>query len=109
MWHSAEQQRRAIVRQSRNAYRSVIAGISEVEARRQAVVSGEKALEATEAGFEVGTRTIVDVLLSQRTLFSAQSDYSRARHNLILDSLRLKRAAGIIEPSDLDGVNRLLQ
>ncbi len=105
----AEQQRRAIVRQSQNAYRSVIAGISEVEARRQAVVSGQKALEATEAGFEVGTRTIVDVLLSQRTLFSAQSEYSRARHNLILDSLRLKQAAGTIAPSDIEGVNRLLQ
>ncbi len=104
-----EQQRRATVRQARNAYRAVIAGISEVEARQQAVLSAEKALEATEAGFEVGTRTIVDVLLSQRTLFSAQSEYSRARHNLILEQLRLKQASGTINRDDLEIVNRLLR
>lgn len=103
-----EADRRAVLRQTRNAYRAVIAGLSEVEARRQALVSAQSALEATQAGFEVGTRTIVDVLLSQQQLFAAQREYARARHNFLLNHLRLKTAAGVIERSDLEAFNRLL-
>jgi outer membrane protein len=103
-----EQERRAITRETRGAYRSVLAGISEIEARRQARISAQSALEATEAGFEVGTRTIVDVLLSQRILFQAQRDYSSARHNFLVNNLILKQSAGIIDIRDVAEVNRLL-
>lgn len=103
-----DQNERAILRQTRNAYRALDAGISEIEARRQAVVSARSALEATEAGFEVGTRTIVDVLLSQQVLFQSQSAYSAARHNFLVNSLRLKQAAGIVDIADLAEVNRNL-
>jgi outer membrane protein len=104
-----EQQRRAIVRQTRGAFRGVAAGISEVEARKQALVSAKSALEATEAGFEVGTRTIVDVLLSQQQLFAAERESARARHNYILANLRLKQAAGTIDVNDLKAVNAMLE
>lgn len=103
-----EQERRAVTRQTRNAYRAVVAGISEIEARRQALVSARSALEATEAGFEVGTRTIVDVLLSQQVLTSAQRDYSNARHNFLVNGLALKQSAGVIDIKDIAAVNRLL-
>lgn len=103
-----EQETRAVTRQTRNAYRSVIAGVSEVKARAQALVSAKSALEATEAGFEVGTRTIVDVLLSQQVLYQAQRDYSQARHNFLVNGLRLKSSAGTITPEDLKTVNELL-
>lgn len=103
-----EQERRAVTRQTRNAYRAVLAGISEIEARAQALVSARSALEATEAGFEVGTRTIVDVLLSQQVLTSAQRDYSNARHNFLVNGLALKQAAGVIDVKDIAAVNRLL-
>jgi outer membrane protein len=103
-----ELQRRSVVANTRNAYRAVIAGISEVEATKQAVVSAESSLEATQAGFEVGTRTIVDVLLSQQTLFQAQSAYSQARHQFVISGLQLKEAAGVIEAKDLVAVNALL-
>jgi len=104
-----EQQRRAIIRQVRNAYRGVIATMSEVGARKQALVSATSALEATQAGFDVGTRTIVDVLLSQQVLFQAQSDLSAARYSYILNGLRLKRAAGQIAIQDLQATNALLK
>lgn len=103
-----EQERRAVTRQTRNSYRAVVAGISEIEARRQALVSARSALEATEAGFEVGTRTIVDVLLSQQVLTSAQRDYSNARHNFLVNGLALKQSAGVIDIKDIAAVNRLL-
>ena len=105
----AEQTRRGVIAGTRNAYRAVLAGISEVEATHQAVISAEKSLEATQAGFEVGTRTIVDVLLSQQTLFQAQSNYSQARHQFVLSGLQLKQAAGVIAAKDLEAVNALLE
>src|SRR5690606_34238901 len=103
-----EQERRAVTRQTRTAYRAVIAGISEIEARRQALVSARSALEATEAGFEVGTRTIVDVLLSQQVLTSTQHDYSNSRHGFLVNGLTLKQSAGVIDVNDIASVNRLL-
>jgi outer membrane protein len=103
-----EQEKRSIVRAVRNAYRAVVAGMSEIEARKQAVVSAQSALEATQAGFEVGTRTIVDVLLSQQQLFAAQREYARARHTFIVAGLRLKQAAGVIDVADIQAVNDLL-
>jgi outer membrane protein len=104
-----DQTRRSVVRQTETAYRSIVAGIQEVEARRQALVSAESALEATNAGFEVGTRTIVDVLQSEQRFFQAERDYSQARHQFILNQLRLRQTAGLLEEDDLARVNQLLR
>jgi outer membrane protein len=104
-----ESTRRAIIAGTRNAYRAVLAGISEVEANKQAVASAEKSLEATEAGFEVGTQTIVNVLLAQQAVFQAQSAYSLARHQFVISGLQLKQAAGEVSIKDVEAVNALLQ
>ena len=82
--------------------------MSRVKALKQAVRSAQSALEAIEAGFQVGTRTSVDVLNAQRELFSAQRDYSSARYDYILSILRLKQAAGTLAPTDLVQVNSWL-
>ncbi len=104
-----EQTRRATVRQTRDAYLGVTAGISTVQARRQALSSARTALQATQAGFDVGTRTAVEVLNSQRELFRVQRDYARARYDYALSTLRLKQGAGILSESDLEHVNSWLQ
>ncbi len=104
-----EAQRRQTVRQTETAYRAVLAGIEQVQAFRQALISAQSALEATQAGFEVGTRTIVDVLISEQRYFQAERDNSVARHTYILDHLRLKAAAGMLSKEDLAVVNTLLQ
>jgi len=103
-----EQERRSVIRQTRNAERSLGAGAAEVEARRLSVVSARAAYEASEAGLEVGTRTIVDVLITQQSLFQAQREYARARHAFLVNVLRLKQAGGTIDISDLQEVNRVL-
>jgi outer membrane protein len=104
-----DQQQRAVVRATNNAYRAVIAGIEQVGAFKQAMVSAESALEATQAGFEVGTRTIVDVLIAQQRYFQAQRDNSLARHTYVVDHLRLKAAAGVLTEEDLQKVNAILK
>jgi outer membrane protein len=102
-------QLRATERQTRDNYRGVISGISKVEALQHAVLSNEKAVEAAETGFEVGTRAIVDVLDAQRELLRARRDYARSRYDYLLDTLRLKQAAGILHETDLMQMNQWLE
>lgn len=104
-----DQVQRATVRLTEDSYRAVLAGIQEVQAFEQARISAESALEATQAGFEVGTRTIVDVLIANQRLFQSQRDSSQARHQYILNHLRLKANAGRLSSNDLTVVNELLE
>ena len=104
-----EQQRRSTVRQTRDAYLGVIAGISRVKALNQSVISHRSALEATEAGLEVGTRTTVDVLNARTNLYLAERDYAQSRYDYILNTLRLKQAAGLLSERDLDAINKWLE
>ena len=85
---------RSTVRSVRSAYNDVIAATSTIRALQQAVVSADSALKATEAGFDVGTRTIVDVLNSTRNQFDARQRLASARYDFISAILDLKRASG---------------
>jgi outer membrane protein len=95
-------------RDTRDAYLGVIAERARVNALKQAVKSNQTALEATEAGFEVGTRTTVDVLLARQRLFEAQRDYARSRYDYLINVVRLKSAAGVLAPPDLANINGFL-
>ena len=96
-------------RQARDAYLGVQAEASRVEALKQAVASSRTALEATEAGFEVGTRTIVDVLNSQFALYAAVTNYEQSRYDYLLNVLRLKQAAGTLQVQDLEEIDNWLE
>lgn len=103
-----EQEKRLTIALARSAYLSLEADIAQVKARKQAVISTQTSLDATMAGYDAGTRTSVDVLLSQRLLFSSKRDYSVARHTYITDSLELKRVAGTLTITDVDDINKWL-
>ncbi|MFK5985782.1 MAG: TolC family outer membrane protein [Pseudomonadota bacterium] len=104
-----EEIKRTTERQARNSYLSLVSEISRVKALKQAVISNESALKATEAGFEVGTRTIVDVLNVQRDRFEAKRNYSQARYNYIRATVLLKQTAGLLEEKDLQKINSWLK
>ncbi|MCH9027502.1 MAG: TolC family outer membrane protein [Proteobacteria bacterium] len=95
-------------RSTRDAYDAVLSQIARVRALRRAVQSNEKALQASEAGFEVGTRTTVDVLNARQKLFRARTDYARTRYDYIVNVLRLKQAAGSLSAQDINEVNSWL-
>lgn len=95
-------------RQARDAYLGVLSEISRVQALKQAVASSRTALEATQAGFDVGTRTIVDVLNSQFALYAAITNYEQSRYDYILNVLRLKQAAGTLQVQDLEEIDKWL-
>lgn len=99
---------RATERGTRDAYLGVITEISRVSALKQAVESSRTALAATEAGYDVGTRTAVDVLLSRQRLFDAQTSYARSRYDYVLNVLTLEQQAGTLDESRLARVNAWL-
>jgi len=101
-------QKRLASQQTRVAYLGLVSGISQVKALRQALSSSNTALEATEAGFEVGTRTSVDVLISLRETYGARRDYASARYDYLINILKLKQAAGLLKIDDLVEINRWL-
>ena len=102
------QSSRATERQARDAYLGVISGIARVQALRQAVESNQTALKATEAGYEVGTRTSVDVLNARRNLVQAETDYATARYDYIVSVLQLRLAAGNLDRPQLAELNNSL-
>jgi outer membrane protein len=104
-----ESLRRQVVENTRNLYRAVNTNVETVQARKQSIISNQSALEATEIGYQVGTRNIVDVLDAQRQLYSSVRDYNNARYDYILDNLRLKQAAGTLSPEDLQALAQYLK
>jgi outer membrane protein len=102
------QSSRATERAARDAYLGVISGIARVQALKQALASSDTALKATEAGYEVGTRTAVDVLNARKTLVQSETDYSGSRYDYIVSVLQLRLAAGNLDRKELSGINGLL-
>ncbi|WP_082859211.1 TolC family outer membrane protein [Microbulbifer sp. Q7] len=99
---------RNTIQNTRTLHRAVTTDTSRVEAREQAVISAKSALDATQAGYEVGTRNIVDVLLAQRTLALARTDYANALYDYIINTLNLKLVAGLLAPDDLQQLDARL-
>jgi outer membrane protein len=101
--------KRAVKRQLRNAFRDVISSLSRVNALKATVISSESALEATEAGFEVGTRTMVDVLAEQRDLYKTKRDFSKSRYTYLINGIKLKQTTSSLTEHDLKNINQYLK
>ena len=92
---------RTTIRDVRSNHFGVQTQVANVTARKQALASAESALEATQVGYEVGTRNTVDLLDAQKRLFQAQRDYASSRYEYIISMLRLKASVGSLNPNDL--------
>ncbi|MBK8132895.1 MAG: TolC family outer membrane protein [Gammaproteobacteria bacterium] len=99
---------RPTTQRARSQHLQVLTDAARINARAQAITSAQSALDATQAGYEVGTRNIVDVLISQRLLYREQRDYANARFDYINSMLRLKEVAGQLSPGDVEQLNRWL-
>jgi outer membrane protein len=94
-----------VERDTRNLYRFVMTDVMRVRARERSIESSVAALEATQTGYEVGTRNIVEVLQAQQRLYQAQFDYADSRYRYVLNMLRLKQSAGTLSADDLAFLN----
>jgi outer membrane protein len=92
---------RTTVTNTRSLHMTVNSDVARVAARKQSIVSSQSALDATTAGYEVGTRNVVDVLNAQNILFGAKRDYANARYDYVSNMLRLKQQAGLLSPEDV--------
>jgi len=99
-------QKRLTIQQTRNAFRGINAAIAQAHAFNKALESTQSATEATQAGFEVGTRTSVDVLFAQRENYRSERDYSRALYDYILNILELKKSSGTLSAADIKQINQ---
>lgn len=100
--------KRNTVQSARSRHQLVLTNAARVKARKQAITSANSALAATQAGYEVGTRNIVDVLVAQRTLFRARRNYANARYDYILSMMSLKEVAGQLSPDNVYALNAWL-
>jgi outer membrane protein len=103
-----ENTQRGVAQQVRASYLNVTSGIAQVRALEQALVSTQSQLDSTILGRDVGVRTSVDVLNAQQQVFQTRRDLQQARYNYLLNTLRLKSAAGQLDEPDVQEVNRAL-
>lgn len=96
---------RSITQKIRALHIASLTKMQQVNALKQSIISSQSALDAIQAGYDVGTRNIVDVLTAQRNLYNAQRDYANARFDYILSLFELKQAAGVLSPGDINALN----
>ncbi|PPC89725.1 MAG: channel protein TolC [Methylobacter sp.] len=101
--------KRSAIKQVKDAYRGVLSNISRVNALQSGVASAENALTATQAGLDVGTRTLIDVLNEQKNLFKTKRDLARSRYDYLINSIKLKQASSNLSELDISRINRLLK
>ncbi len=99
-------QQLTVSRDTRNLFQAVATDVVRVAARLKAIASSQSALEATQTGYEVGTRNIVDVLQAQQRLYSSQFDYADSRYNYVIDLMSLKQTAGVLADADITDLNQ---
>ncbi len=104
-----EQTHRSVIRNIRADYNNINASISSIRAYEQSLVSAQSALKATDAGYEVGTRTIVDVLNATQAVYNANTQLAQARYTYLLSDLQLKQAVGTLNEGDLHTISRMLK
>ena len=100
--------RSQVAENTRSLFTAINTDVARVRARLRGIESSQSALDATQTGYEVGTRNIVDVLQAQRNLYASQLQYASARYRYVLDTLRLKQAVGTLNPQDLYDLNEFI-
>lgn len=100
---------RTTVTNTRQSFLGIVSGVGQVKADKLAIISAEKALEATRAGYSVGTQTMQDVLIDTSNLYKAKQRYFDDQYLYIINIFNLKYAAGTLSPEDLDSINRWLK
>jgi Outer membrane protein len=100
--------RRNVRLDTRSLFRQISTNMQTLRAQRQTIISRRSALDATRAGYDVGTRNIVEVLDAEQNYYVALRDFANARYDYVLNTLRLKQAAGTLSPQDLAELDRWL-
>ncbi len=99
---------RTTLNDTRQSFNDTISFISQVKADEQTIKSSQVSLQSILDGYQVGTKTMLDVLTAQEDLFNAWSAFSADQYNYINATIALKQAAGTLSPKDLQQLNNWL-
>lgn len=100
---------RSVTRSAKDNYRGILASIGKTNALETTARSAELALQSAELGFNAGRRNMVDVLIEQRNLYKAKTDYAKSRYEYLLHGIKLKETVGMLNEEDIQLLNRYLQ
>ena len=92
---------RRVVTKSKQLFLKVKSNITQIEARRRAILSAKSAFDTATAGYKIGTRNIIDVLNAQNALFSTERNYANIRYDHIENSFRLRAVTARLTTGDL--------
>ncbi|MGJ8687863.1 MAG: TolC family protein, partial [Spongiibacteraceae bacterium] len=107
--HNVTLVQRQVITSTRAQHIAVNTDIQVIKARKQSIKSATSALNASQAGYDVGTRNVVDVLDAQRKLYAAVRDHSNARYDYVVNVLKLKQNAGTLSPGDIASLSNWLE
>ena len=82
--------------------------VAQLQAAKEAVASAQLSLDGTRKGYEVGTRSIIDLLNTVTDYIRAEQDYNVALYNQVVARVQLKAATGILDRADIESINALL-
>ena len=92
----------------KKAYMQVETDRSKLQARKAAMDSSAQVSLASQAQYQEGLKTMVDVLLAQRNAFSARQDYLNSKYDYLIHVLQLKAAVGQLTEQDVVEMNAWL-
>jgi outer membrane protein len=103
-----EAAKRSVAQATRTAYFGVQSGLSQVKAYEAAEVSSQSALDANKLGYQVGVKINIDVLNAQSQLYSTKATLAKARYDVLMGSLKLRQASGVLRDEDLQPIDAQL-
>ncbi|MEQ4670139.1 outer membrane channel protein TolC [Providencia manganoxydans] len=100
---------RKLIHQINSSYNDILSSISHINAYKQLTVSTQSSLDATEAGYQVGTRTIVDVLSATSALYQSKQKLSNAQYDYIINQLKMEYLQGSLNENSIQRINNMLE
>lgn len=100
---------RKLIHQVNSSYNDILSSISHINAYKQLTVSTQSSLDATEAGYQVGTRTIVDVLSATSALYQSKQKLSNAQYDYIINQLKMEYLQGSLNENSIQRINNMLE
>ena len=94
---------------TKSAFHQVSTDQAKLQARKAAMTSSQMVANASQASYNEGLRSMVDVLLAQRNAFATRQEYVNAQYDYMINVLRLKAVTGMLRETDLAEMNAWLE
>lgn len=94
-------QKDKVLTELRKDYDSLVSNVARIAALQKSVASSELLVKATQQSVKGGVRINLDVLNATQQLYTNKRDLAQARYNYLLNTLRMRLAAGTLSEADV--------